>query len=131
MKFITNLRYYIEIDIEFIDVKKLKYFHVLNNTSVFIDKLDDIEIIFLHYHSQEYAYTKWNRRKDRIHWNNLYFKMSEMNLCTSELFRQFDSLEYSHKFVFVTKDSGLKSQIIFKDCVDMDSILNDTINFRK
>ena len=34
--------------------------------------LDDIEVIFLHYKSEDEAYQKWNRRKERIVWDNIF-----------------------------------------------------------
>ena len=57
--------------------------------------------------------------------------MSEQNCCTKEHLEQFDSLDNPNKFVFVTKDYGLKTQVIFKDCAGMDYIPNYTTNFRK
>lgn len=134
IKFIGNLKYYIDKDLTFINYKNSKYKDELvkyNQVNVPIGKLDDIEIIFLHYHSEEEARTKWNRRKARIHWDNLYYKMSEQNLCTPYLLMQFELIDKANKFVFVTKDYGLKSQVIFKDCSNMDFIPNDTTNFRK
>lgn len=134
IKFIGNLKYYIEKEITFINYKYSKYKDELvkyNQVNIPIGKLDDIEIIFLHYQSEDEARTKWNRRKARIHWDNLYYKMSEQNLCSSDLLMQFDLIDLANKFVFVTKDYGLKSQVIFKDCSNMDFIPNDTTNFRK
>ncbi len=134
IKFIGNLKYYIEKEITFINYKDSKYKDELvkyNQVNIPIGKLDDIEIIFLHYQSEDEARTKWNRRKARIHWDNLYYKMSEQNLCSSDLLMQFDLIDLANKFVFVTKDYGLKSQVIFKDCSNMDFIPNDTTNFRK
>lgn len=134
IKFVSNLRYYIEQDLTFIDYTESKYKDELlknNQLNVPIGKLHDVEIVFLHYHSIEEAQTKWNRRKERIHWDNLYYKMSEQNCCTKEHLEYFDSLDNPNKFVFVTKDYGLKTQVIFKDCAGMDYIPNDTTNFRK
>lgn len=134
IRFIGNLKYYIEKEITFINYKDSKYKDELvkyNQVNIPIGKLDDIEIIFLHYQSEDEARTKWNRRKARIHWDNLYYKMSEQNLCSSDLLMQFDLIDLANKFVFVTKDYGLKSQVIFKDCSNMDFIPNDTTNFRK
>lgn len=134
IKFIGNLKYYIDKDLTFINYKNSKYKDELvkyNQVNVPIGKVEDIEIIFLHYHSEDEARTKWNRRKARIHWDNLYYKMSEQNLCSPDLLMQFELIDLANKFVFVTKDYGLKSQVIFKDCSNMDFIPNDTTNFRK
>ena len=45
--------------------------------------------------------------------------------------KKLTQIDLANKFVFVTKDYGLKSQVIFKDCSNMDFIPNDTTNFRK
>ena len=58
--------------------------------------LGDIEIVFLHYKSEKEAMEKWNRRKQRIHWDNLFIKFSEMNECTKEHLLIFDKLSFSN-----------------------------------
>ena len=50
--------------------------------------------------SREEALDKWQRRVKRIHWDNLYFKLAEMNECTDEHLKAFDALPYKNKFVF-------------------------------
>ena len=57
--------------------------------------------------------------------------MSEQNLCSVSHLLKFDTLPTFNKFVFVTKDYGLDSQIIFHDCDGMEYIPNDTTNFKK
>lgn len=68
-----------------------------------IGVLKDIEIHFLHYQNESEAKEKWNRRKARINWDNLYFKFSEKFYCTPELVREFDSLPLENKLV-LTKE---------------------------
>ena len=61
IKFIGNLKYYIEKEITFINYKDSKYKDELvkyNQVNIPIGKLDDIEIIFLHYQSEDEARTK-------------------------------------------------------------------------
>ena len=58
IKFVSNLRYYIEQDLTFIDYTESKYKDELlknNQLNVPIGKLHDVEIVFLHYHSIEEA----------------------------------------------------------------------------
>lgn len=136
LKFLQNLEYYLSCDIRFISCHESKYADELFrrgdiNTTCPIGVIDDIEIIFLHYHSNLEAYEKWNRRKNRIDMNHLYVKFSEMNMCTIEQLKLFDNLPYKNKFTFVHKDYGLKSQIIFKDCLSEKEVSNDTFAFRK
>ena len=91
----------------------------------------DIEIIFMHYKTPEEALKKWTRRVERMNWNNLIIKFSEMNGCTEDDLKAFDSLPYQKKVAFVTRDYGLKSQAIFKQFLGKEKIDNDTDNFRK
>jgi len=134
IKFIYNLRHYMKSEIKFISYTESKYREQIikaHKENIPIGLIDDVEIFFLHYHSEEEARKKWNRRKERIHWDNLYFKMSEQNLCTPELLQKFDQFSSVNKFVFVSKDYGLNSQIVFKDWLDQCEVPNDTTNFRR
>ncbi len=134
VKFVYNFRYYIDQDLQFVSYKDSKHKTELerkNETNVPIGVLGDIEIVFLHYKSVEEAREKWNRRKERIHWDNLFFKMSEQNLCNIELLRRFDALSVEKKIVFVSTDYSLESQVIFDDYLGNGEVSNDTLNFRK
>lgn len=136
VKFVFHLKEYIETPLKFITYKESRYRDILEarggrDMQCPIGVLNDIEIIFLHYHTQEEALEKWTRRKNRIHWNNIVFKMSEQNLCKPEYLKEFDSLEVEKKFVFTTKDYGLESQVIFGDFFGKDEVSNDTLHFRK
>lgn len=96
-----------------------------------IGKIDDIEIIFLHAHSEEEAREKWNRRKRRINWNNLLFKFSEQNNCKEEHLIVFDKFQAERKICFVSKDYHLQSQAIFTEYLGQNNVPNDTDRFRK
>lgn len=134
IKFIKDLRKNIELDINFINFEQSKYKDEIikrHQENVPIGVIGDIEIMFLHYKTEEEARDKWSRRKGRINWDNLYIKMSEMNLCTPEILKEFDKLPFEKKILFVTHDYGLKSQIIFKKYEGMDEVKNDTLHFKK
>lgn len=134
LKFLQRLDYYLSLDFEKITIEQSKYrekLYAKGQIKVPIGKLDDIEVIFLHYDTFENAVDSWNRRKKRICADNLYVKMSEMNDCTPEIIRQFDTLPYRHKFILVTHDYGIKSQIISKDWVNESQIKDDTSWFNK
>lgn len=62
VKLCSNLEYYMEKNIEFVESDK-KYP---------VGRIDDITIYFEHYHSEEEAREKWEDRKKRINYNNLY-----------------------------------------------------------
>ena len=134
IKFVFNLKHYIDSDLTFINVKESAHYHDLLMRNIMncpIGKLDDIEVVFLHYKSSNEAYDKWMRRKKRIVWDNIYYKMSEQNNCTEALIKDFDKLSTEKKFVFVTKDYGINSQIIWGGPCEQGNIPNDTVLFRK
>ena len=54
-----------------------------------VGKIDDIES-FLHYKTLGEAGDRWNLRFNRINWDCLFIKFSEMNLCIDEHLKEFD-----------------------------------------
>lgn len=137
IRFVSSLEKYLSMDIEMIKAedsihyKELKRDHPgsLNKP---IGRINgNVEIVFLHYKTDEEAKTKWERRASRVNLKNVIVKMSEMNGCTKEHLLAFDALPYERKFIFTTKDYGLSSQVIFKEWMDKPEIENDTTLFRK
>lgn len=134
LKFLKNLNHYLSLDIRFITHDQSRFSKILkerNTPPCPIGVLDDIEIIFLHYHSEEEARKKWNRRKERMNRTKMIVKMSEQNLCTHDHLKSFDLLPYETKFVFVHKDYGISSQIVCKEFEKYDEVTNDTDHFRR
>lgn len=131
IKFLRNIKGYLDMKLEFIDSAKSKYYQYMqeNNleTNVPIGLLGDVEIVFLHYKSNEEAEGKWERRKKRINWNNLIVKFNDQNLCNEELIYEFDSLKFSNKLCFTAKHyEGLKSVVVFDEYSNEQFVLNDT-----
>lgn len=62
--------------------------------------LGDIRIIFIHYDSFEEGVRKWEERKRRINWDNLFLIGSEKDGCTYETIREFERLPYENKVIF-------------------------------
>ena len=80
-----------------------------------IGKLNDINIYFQHYDSFEHAKTKWNERKKRINYNNLFVLFTDRDGCTEENLIEFDKLDYRSKVVFVNKKyQNIKSAYYIK-----------------
>ena len=102
LKFVSNLKHYISLDLSFIPADRSKYYSVLikkDQTAKPIGLLDDVEIVFLHYKTEHEAKEKWTRRKERINWEHLIVKFSNMNLCTEEHMKQFNDLPYEKKIL--------------------------------
>ena len=111
------------------------YAQIIKQNSKFLRcpyaRIGDVELRFSHYTDPDEALEKWNKRKERIHWDNLIVKMSEHNECTLELLQAFDALPYKKKVLFTTRDYGLKSQVIYKEYLNKGDIKNNTAHFRK
>lgn len=135
VRFVGNLQHYLSCPLDFIPVERSRHYLELNGqgtTHAPIGVLgNDVEIVFLHYHSEEEALQKWNRRCCRIHWGNIILKFSEQNCATVDHLRQVDALPFKKKLIFTTRDYGLESQVIFREWLNAKQVYNDTIHFRR
>lgn len=73
-----------------------------------------VEIFFLHYHSEQEAREKWERRIRRINWNKLLVKFNDQNGCTENEVQAFMKLPYKNKLFFTCKKWSIKSDLIVK-----------------
>lgn len=94
MKFITNLDFYLNQEIEQIYLDGIQYP---------VGKLGDIEIHFMHYQDINEAKEKWYERCKRINYDNLFIMMTDNDGCTEETIKQFDTLPYKNKILFTNK----------------------------
>lgn len=144
LEFIENLEEYISKDIEFINASESKSEFIRNNRNSInypIGKIGDIEIYFMHYHSQEEAHSKWLNRIKRIDLNKTIFLLTE-NEFTEEMhidkfskmkFRKkicltynkynYDNTYYSERVSQMENKSWLPEIVL--DLVDWRSIIND------
>lgn len=65
--------------------------------------IGDVEIRFNHYKTFDEAVAKWNERKQRIDWDNLFVFGVDCDNCTYDSIRRFDALPYPHKVIFTHK----------------------------
>lgn len=96
LKFVGNLRHYLSQKLVIISAKESVHYESLlnkNETNVPVGRLDDIEVVFLHYRNADDAVEKWNRRCKRINWNNLIIKYSNMNEASQDDVKLFLNLE--------------------------------------
>ncbi|SDJ86139.1 DUF1919 domain-containing protein [Natronincola ferrireducens] len=130
LRFVSNLRYYLSQNIEFIDYTESKYRREIiakNQCHIPIGRLDDIEIVFLHYKDEEEARNKWTKRAKRVNFDNILIKFSEMNNCAHSDLASFDNLKFENKFMFVkNKDHSFKSGIYLPNYDNWNNISNDT-----
>lgn len=105
IKFVYDLKHYINSELKFISIEESKhkdYLYKLNYKSP-IGKIDDIEIMFLHYKDEQEAFEKWERRKQRINWDNILYKFSDQNRCTFKEIKAFSELPVKNKLLFTSR----------------------------
>lgn len=112
-KLLSNFDHYMSQKLEFIEMSKSKYaetgpFPELKPGQVYpVGKLDDIEIHFLHYESEEIASSKWERRTARMlketDKDNYFFKTCD-KWGNDEYFEEFHGLPYKNKISFSIKN---------------------------
>ena len=130
LRFVSNLRYYLSLDLTFIPAEESRYVETLrerNQLHVPIGILDDVEIIFLHYKSCEEAKEKWDRRRQRVNYDNIILKFSNTNLCTNECMRKFNNLPYQNKFMLnKNRKTKFETEIYWAGLSNENEVLNDT-----
>lgn len=85
MKFLRNIDHYLAQPIVFADEPEYSFP---------IGYIDDIKIYFNHYHSHEEAVQKWEERKKRINWDNVYIMATDYINPTTSITRE-ELLEFS------------------------------------
>ena len=114
IKFVENLKYYLETELKFSDYSKYDEVNEIRLKNAYpIGVIDDVEIQFLHYRSENEAHSKWTRRVQRVNYDNLYLKFDDRDLSTPELMLRFDQI------------SGVKNKVIFsaKKYPDINSLV--------
>ncbi len=91
IKFLSNLNYYLSCELLFVKEESISYP---------IGLLADIRIYFQHYNSEELAKKKWDDRKKRINFDNLFILFTDRDGCSYQNLLDFDNLPYKNKIVF-------------------------------
>lgn len=103
LNFLKRIPYYLAND-----MKDATY-----NSTYPIGKIDDIYIHFLHYNSFKEAKEKWDERKERINFDNLFIIMTDRDGCTYDDMVVFDSLPYKNKILFSKNDYPELQSVIY------------------
>ena len=82
-----------------------------------IATLCNVDLVLNHYTDFDEAVTKWNKRKRRINWYNLFVTVYTENI---EILEEFDTLPYSKKVCFVPFKSDLDSAWYINPKIDFD-----------
>lgn len=108
IKFLLDIKFYLSKQLEFIKPRESIYYENFKQFEEHmkfpIAKLHDIEVFFMHYKNEEEATEKWNRRINKINWNDLIIIFAENETCNYEMIKQFDALPFNNKICFTKED---------------------------
>ena len=76
-----------------------------------------IELHFMHEPDETTAWAKWERRRAKMNFDNLYIKFSQdPECCTDAMLEEFDRLDYPYKVCFTYRDyPEFRSTILVPD----------------
>lgn len=94
MKLAENLRWYMAQELTEVEA----------DAPYPVGMLGDIKIYFVHYKTFEDAKEKWERRRERINWDNLFFMTMEKAGNTRELMERFEQLPCRNKVIFTNRE---------------------------
>lgn len=94
VRFLENLKWYLDQPVVPFEDQRFSYP---------CGMIGDVEVRFNHYRSFEEAAEKWNERKRRIDWENLYIIDIDGDNCTYESMKRFDALPYKNKILLTHK----------------------------
>lgn len=116
IKMLNNLKEYMSEELVFVEEEKQDYP---------VGLLRDVRVYFQHYKSNEEAKQKWNIRKERINYDNIFILFTDQEGCTRFELEQFDRLKFKNKVVFTNKPyPDLKSTFYIKGFETRNSVGN-------
>lgn len=119
LAFLKDIKYYLNTNILVEDKEcNLEY-----PVGILGEKGKQIRLFFQHYDNFKDAKQKWNRRKKRVHLNNLFIIMTDRDGADEQILTEFDALPYKNKVVFTGKEyKNIKSAYLIKNCLENDHL---------
>ena len=93
LRYLQNMDFYLTQPLTFVKTEK----------SYPVGKLADLEIHFMHYHSEQEANEKWQLRTSRMNLDNLFIIMTDRDGVTEKDIQLFDQLPFKNKVIFTHK----------------------------
>lgn len=104
IRFSENLEHFLSIQLTEVQMNESHGYPIGN--------LDGIKLNFVHYRTCQEAMEKWETRKRRVDFGNLFFIFTDRNGVTKEILERYIRLPYK-KIVFVSK----KEYVISGECI--------------
>ncbi|MBR3143735.1 DUF1919 domain-containing protein [Candidatus Saccharibacteria bacterium] len=134
IKFIYNLKHYLDTELRRLDPINSKHYDELvrlKQENSIIGVLDDVEIVFLHYSSFEEAKEKWERRCQRVNYDNMIIKFNDQNLCTEKELLAFHKFDAKNKICFTAKKYSYPEFYQLKKHSRDGAVRDDTFGYHK
>ena len=108
MKFCSSTKYYLSQEMRETTLPDVDY-----PVGLLGSEDREITIHFMHYDTFQQAKEKWDKRAMRIHWDNMFFIMTDTRAqCSQTTAEEFDALPYKHKVLLTYRDfPGIKSAV--------------------
>lgn len=109
LELLKDLQGYVESPLSFITRSKYDYINSWRencrlNFPIAMLK-NKVELLFVHELNEEICREKWQRRLERINWNNLFIKFREAPwVFQSEYLLEFNQLQYEYKICFTMQE---------------------------
>ncbi|MBL7707171.1 MAG: DUF1919 domain-containing protein [Taibaiella sp.] len=116
VKLLSNIDHYANVELKFIKTSKW-----LKNTieqKYPIGILDDVEVHFLHYHSEAEAFEKWNKRMKRlmeVDRSNWFLKICDRDHGFEEVLLAFHELPFNNKISFAKYNLDINNHIVVEE----------------
>lgn len=94
VKFMLNIHEYLEQELIFFDGEE----------NCPMAHLGDITIVFAHYKDVDSALEKWNERKKRVNWDNIYVILNDRDGMTYEDLKALSNVPCKNMVVFTAKE---------------------------
>lgn len=119
LKLLKNLKYYLELEV--IELHNSKY---VDNPSYPVGILGDIELHFLHYKNFAIAKKKWDYRKQRMNFDNLFIKMNDDDLFKLKHATEFQNLPFKKKVFLSAQKYDVECNVVIKSLYKQKTIKN-------
>lgn len=103
LKFVSNLKYYLSLDIIEVDDGRF---------SCPVGLIDDVELVFNHYHSFFEAQKAWDRRKQRVNYDNIFIIFDDYVDAEYDDLIKFNQIDCKGKMILTAKKYDVLENVI-------------------
>lgn len=94
VKFVTDLEHYLNCNLLIQE----------DNETFPVAMIDDVTVNFVHYNNSKEATKKWEERKQRINWDNIFILLNDCDGLSEKELEQLDNSAFKNILVFTAKE---------------------------